>query len=141
MFYFLTNQRLESDEIQVDLSSLSDTGPWLVLHTITNLVEHLRLDFMKEIRYEAGMSDQHPRRFVPGKASAEMETGRCIFGIFWGLFFDQDVTLLLWVRSGTWLWRRGAAMPPAESADESEERGCGECSGEPWTFVVTPPKC
>ena len=27
-------------------------------------------------------------------------------------------------------------MPPAESADESEERGCGECSGEPWTFVV-----
>ena len=54
-FIFLTNQRLESDEIQVDLSSQSDTGPWLVLHTITNLVEHLRLDFMKEIRYEAGM--------------------------------------------------------------------------------------
>ena len=49
-FIFLTNQRLESDEIQVDLSSQSDTGPWLVLHTITNLVEHLRLDFMKEIR-------------------------------------------------------------------------------------------
>lgn len=43
---------LESDLIQVDLHSDHPTGAWLVLHTITNLVEHLRLDFMKEIRYE-----------------------------------------------------------------------------------------
>lgn len=54
-----------------------------------------------------------------------LKINRCIF---WGL-----VGSLL----GTSLWEpRGVAMPPAESADESEERGCGECSGEPWTFVV-----
>ena len=29
-------------------------------------------------------------------------------------------------------WPLGVALPSAESADESEERGCGECSGEPW---------
>lgn len=46
--------KLESDLIQVDLldPDQATTGPWLVLHTITNLVEHLRIDFMKEIRYE-----------------------------------------------------------------------------------------
>jgi len=45
--------KLESDLIQVDLlDDQATTGPWLVLHTITNLVEHLRMDFMKEIRYE-----------------------------------------------------------------------------------------
>ena len=47
--------KLESDLIQVDLLDPTDqstTGPWLVLHTITNLVEHLRMDFMKEIRYD-----------------------------------------------------------------------------------------
>ena len=43
---------LEQDLIQVDVFS-KDFGPWLVLHTLTNLVEHLRLDFMREIRYEA----------------------------------------------------------------------------------------
>lgn len=63
--------KLESDEIQVDLSSQSDTGPWLVLHTITNLVEHLRLDFMKEIRYEVLLCHPQNRQMRVKKEDVE----------------------------------------------------------------------
>ena len=49
---------LESDLIQVDLHSDHPTGAWLVLHTITNLVEHLRLDFMRDIQYEVQLCDR-----------------------------------------------------------------------------------
>eukprot|EP00435_Cladocopium_sp_Y103_P045865 s30_g13.t1 len=63
--------KLESDEIQVDLSSQNDTGPWLVLHTITNLVEHLRLDFMKEIRYEVLLCHPQNRQMRVKKEDVE----------------------------------------------------------------------
>ncbi|CAJ1409359.1 unnamed protein product [Effrenium voratum] len=46
---FGLSARRGADLVQADVYS---DGAWLVLHTITNLVEHLRLDFMHDLRYD-----------------------------------------------------------------------------------------
>ena len=43
-------------QTQVDVFSTAAGGAWLVLHSIINLVEHLRLDFMKDLKYEVLLS-------------------------------------------------------------------------------------
>ena len=49
-------QKCGHDETQVDVFSTAAGGAWLVLHSIINLVEHLRLDFMKDLKYEVLLS-------------------------------------------------------------------------------------
>ena len=53
---FGISAHLDHDLIKVDVLSATDAGPWLVLHSIVNLVEHLRLDFMKDLKYEVWLS-------------------------------------------------------------------------------------
>ncbi|CAE7272488.1 roco5 [Symbiodinium sp. CCMP2592] len=51
---------LDHDLIKVDIFSAAEAGllaaAWLILHSVINLVEHLRLDFMKDLKYDVWLS-------------------------------------------------------------------------------------
>ncbi|CAE7780128.1 uba3 [Symbiodinium necroappetens] len=77
---------LDHDLIKVDIFSAAEAGAWLILHSVINLVEHLRLDFMKDLKYEVWLSgiDKSTRA---KKAEVEQE-----FDPFFSVGSPRDVS-------------------------------------------------